>query len=79
MIDEIEISGSKYKVAYESSDARVIIAYEGLFVLADKAPDGVWELSGVPAQGKEKDVLKRLLEPTMDRDIQSFEIDDKDF
>jgi hypothetical protein len=59
MTNTITVSGTECKVAHEFSDSRVIINYDGLFVLADKGTSG-WELSGTPANHDEMTVLKDL-------------------
>lgn len=69
MDPNIVIDGVAYSVVHSFGDARVIINYEGLYVFADKNPDGTWDLSGEPARENEKPVLEALLAPTMDQTI----------
>lgn len=57
----VTIDGKDYVVRHTFSDRRVLINYDGLTVFADKAFDGVWELSGEPAREHEKAVLKQFV------------------
>jgi hypothetical protein len=56
---KISIDGKEYTVAWVSDLVRVIIDYEGLYVLADFVYP-VWELSGRPADARERAELERL-------------------
>lgn len=69
MSESIIIDRASYEVEHWFSNARVIIAYQGGHVLADRRGDGGWDLSGEPARGEEKDVLAKLLGPTMDTTV----------
>jgi hypothetical protein len=71
------VDGKTYKVAHVFSDTRVIIDWDlGAFVLADKAPDGTWDLSGVPATPDEEVVVKQLNAPTNDTTVTTVVKDD---
>lgn len=66
----ITIDGAEYAVEHSFSDSRALIRFEGALVFADKAFDGVWELSGEPARdGEEKRVYHELIEPELDKTI----------
>ena len=59
----IELDGKQYKVMHQFSIDRVVVDYEGLFVIADSM-GADWYLSGIPARdGEEKDVMKKLTAP----------------
>lgn len=63
-------SGMKYEVAHEFGPGRVLVNYEGLFVLVDRDPQtGEWDLSGEPARPDEKPVIEALIEPMRDKSI----------
>ena len=63
---EVEIDGARYEVVHQFNESRVIVSYQGAFVFADQAADGVWELSGIPAREDEKAVLKSFTDPMND-------------
>jgi hypothetical protein len=66
-MDVIIIDGSPFKVVHTFTASRVLIDYDTLFVLADRAKDGTWDLSGQPTTVEEEQVLKALLDPTNDQ------------
>jgi hypothetical protein len=62
----IHIDGEPYQVIWFAETDRCICLYQGLYVLADwvmgpqRGPDSVWELSGRPADARERAELERL-------------------
>lgn len=66
---DITIDGKSYKVAHLFDEKRCLVEYEGLYVFADKAFDGTWELSGEPARENEKPVLAAFLNPMLGKTI----------
>jgi hypothetical protein len=54
----VRIDDVSYEIVYSFSANRVLILYEGLFVLADRnLDDGVWALSGEPASPEENKII----------------------
>jgi len=67
---DVTIDGKEYAVEHSFSDARALIRFEGALVFADRAFDGVWELSGEPARdGEEKRVYRELIAPELDKTV----------
>jgi hypothetical protein len=66
---KILVDGKEYALVHSFRDNRAIIDMDGLYVLVDKAPDGIWDLSGEPAREGEKEVLQQLIEPMNDQSI----------
>jgi hypothetical protein len=61
----ITIDGVTIPVTHAFTPTRVLVAYEGLFVLAD-LQGGRWDLSAVPATPDEQVVLEGYLTATKD-------------
>lgn len=59
--------GKQYMIVHAFNEARVIIDYDGLFVLVDNDPQTGWELSGEPANQDEKPVLATLTASMKDK------------
>ena len=70
LIMSINIDNEVYEVIHSFTPNRVIINYDGLFVLADQLIDGSWALSEKPASNnEEREILKELTEPMNDQSI----------
>jgi hypothetical protein len=66
----VSIDGKEFTVEYSFSDSRALIRFEGALVFADRASDGVWELSGEPARdGEEKRVYHDIISPELDKTV----------
>jgi hypothetical protein len=65
----ITIDSTSYEVAHQFSETRCLIIYDGLYVFADRNPDGTWDLSGEPARKDEMPVLKSFTDPLNDQTI----------
>lgn len=67
---DVTIDGKEYAVEHSFSESRALVRFEGALVFADRAFDGVWELSGEPARdGDEKSVYAELIAPELDKTI----------
>lgn len=67
---KLTVDGTEYEVEHSFSEARALIRFEGALVFADRASDGVWELSGEPARdGEEKRVYHELIAPELDKTV----------
>jgi hypothetical protein len=65
-MDEITLdSGDVCKVVHRFSHDRLLVDYDGLFVLVDKVL-GVWVLSGRPADAEEREVMNPLIQDMKD-------------
>lgn len=53
--------GVSYEVLYVASATRALIRYEmGSAIFVDQAPNGDWDLSGIPAEGDEGEIVKKF-------------------
>lgn len=65
--EKVAIDGVLYSIVMKFGDDRAIINYDGgLFVLIDRGANGVWDLSGEPANEAEAQVLRALMSGTWD-------------
>lgn len=72
----VKIGQDVYGVCHAFSDVRVIINYEGAYVLADFVVSSFgksWELSGEPANPEERAMLEELVQPFEDTTVVTVE------
>jgi hypothetical protein len=59
----VSIDGADYEVAHTFSSTRLLVNYDGLFVLVDRDPaSGAVQLSGTPATPDEAVVMKQFVQ-----------------
>jgi hypothetical protein len=68
----ITLDGKTYSVKYITNPNRVIIDFDGLFVLADLVGSS-WQFSGVPASLEEGKIIQELCAPMNDKTIVTIE------
>lgn len=66
---KLVVEGQEYEVAHSFNESRALINFDGLYTFVDRAPDGTWELSGLPARPDEKPILDALIAPMKDKSI----------
>lgn len=59
---KVVIENKEYAVVYDFGNGRVIVDYDGVYVMADRIQHAQFEFSGEPArQGEELDMLNKLV------------------
>lgn len=64
----IPMEGKSYKVVHEFRPDRLLIDYDGLFVIVE-LQGGEWDFSGEPANAKEREVLAKFTAPMNDKSV----------
>lgn len=62
MSQTLTVEGAPRPLVRQFSDHRALVELDGVYVLADRGPAGVWSFSGEPARpGVEADTVRELV------------------